>query len=230
MATQNVVTVANLGSEFAIGTDEAGLITVKLDGTITKNASGELGVDITALDIVSADGGNLLTTGGDGGAYFDQAALQAAETAWAGTSGQSFMTITPSGINGHAPIFAFDFSDPDFCEGVQDCVGLAIAEGLGLTYDDALNSITSAFANVTFGDGLDFTNDIVTVVADPNSPSTVTVGPLGVSVTPGISADTGNLASLGTDNKVFVDPAGVLDLATVDVCDAFGTHLFDAMP
>ena len=230
MADQNVVLASNLGSEFALGSVETGFITVKLQSSLVKNAAGEIGVDITALDIVSGDAGNVLSVGADGGAFFDQAALQSIETVFNGSAPQGFMSITPAGVNGHEPVYNFDFSDPEFIEASQDAFGLGAAEGLGLTYDDALNSIGSAFANLTFGDGLQKVGDVISAQADASSPSTVTVTAAGISVTPGISADAGNLASLGSDNKVMVDTAGVTALATVEVCDAFGVPLYNAFP
>jgi len=233
MATQNVVVVGNLGTEFDIGTVTANAITIKINGTIVKDATtGELGVDITALDIVSADAGNLLTVGADGGAVFNQAALQAAETVWAGTSSaDGFMTVTPAGTNGHAPTFSFDYSNADFCEGIQDCVGQAILAGAGVTYDDVANSISSALGSLTFGDGLTTTGTTsVAVLPDPASPNTVSVSAAGVSVTSVASTDTDNILTIGTDGRPLVTEAAVTDLATIDLCDAFGVDLGTIFP
>lgn len=226
-AVQEVITLQTIGTEFEVaGAGAAGAqLKLKVDTTITQNGAGELGVDITALDIVSADGGNLLTVGGDGGAFFNQAALQAAETVWSGAS-TGFLTVTPAGTNGHAPTFALDFTDPVFIEGVQDAVGQALLNGAGITYDDVANSISSALGSVTWGNGLTATGlTNVAVLADPNSPSAVTVTAAGISVTPGISTDAGNLATLGSDNKVMVDPAAIDALATITLCSVDGTPL-----
>ena len=171
---------------------------------------------------VSADAGNILSAGADTGVLFTQADLQASETAFAATSSTGALTITAGGTNGHAPTFAFNYADAAFIEGVQDAVGSAIMEGVGITYDDALNAISSAAGNLTFGNGLVNTSGTVSVVADPASPDAVTVSASGVSVTTGISSDAGNLASLGTDNRVMVDPAGVTGLATINICNLAG--------
>lgn len=69
------------------------------------------------------------------------------------------------------------------CEDIQDCVGLAIANGTGLTYDDALNAISATGVPITDGTGL---------------PA------LGVLDTPTIYTDT------STGNVYYRDPAGVV--------------------
>lgn len=46
----------------------------------------------------------------------------------------------------------------------------------------------------------------------------------------GVSADAGNLLTVGTDLKPLLAPATVTALATVDVQDAFGVHQFYAFP
>lgn len=69
------------------------------------------------------------------------------------------------------------------CEDIQDCVGLAIANGTGLTYDDALNAISATGVPITSGAGL---------------PA------LGVLDTPTIYTDT------STGNVYYRDPAGVV--------------------
>lgn len=46
----------------------------------------------------------------------------------------------------------------------------------------------------------------------------------------GVSADAGNLLTVGTDLKPLLDPANITALATVDVQDAFGVHQFYAFP
>ena len=69
------------------------------------------------------------------------------------------------------------------CEDIQDCVGLAIANGTGLTYDDALNAISATGVPITDGAGL---------------PA------LGVLDTPTIYTDT------ATGNVYYRDPAGTV--------------------
>lgn len=69
------------------------------------------------------------------------------------------------------------------CEDIQDCVGLAIANGTGLTYDDALNAISATGVPITDGAGL---------------PA------FGVLDTPTIYTDT------ATGNVYYRDPAGTV--------------------
>ena len=176
------------------------------------------------MAIVDDEAGNLLTVGPDGGAFINQAAIEAAETAWSGAS-TGFLTVTPAGTNGHAPTFALDFTDATFVEGVQDAVGQALLSGSGITYDDVSDTISSALGNLTFGNGLTqsgMTN--LAVLADPNSPSLVAVTPAGISIIPGISSDANNLAKLGSDDKVMVDPADVSTaIGTVEIRNLAGT-------
>lgn len=233
MATVNSVTVPNLGVEFDIGVATASKITIKTDATITKSAAGVLSVDTSALGIVSSDAGNLITVGTDDGAFFDQAALQAAETVFAPTvaTGSEFLSIASAGTNGHAPAFSINYADAAFAEAVTDLVGSMVVDAAdGIVFDDVANTIASTLGNLMFGNGLVSNGSTdVAVLPDPASVSTVSVSAAGVSVTPVASAAAGNLASINADG-IMVDPAGVTALATVDVCDAFGVHLFDAMP
>lgn len=224
----DVVFQDNLTTDFLVdGT--SGDLSVNIGVALVRAPDGTITVDITQLDIVSQAAGNLLTTNA-GGAFFDQAALQAAETVWTGAS-TGFLTVTPAGTNGHAPTFALDFTNAAFVEGVQDAVGQAILAGSGISYDDVADSISSALGNVTWGNGLTATGlTNVAVLPDPNSPSSVTVTAAGVSVTPGISVDAGNLATLGTDQKVHVPAAAVTALATETICDLSGTPRFKAFP
>jgi len=209
MATQNVVIVPNLGLEFDIGTIEANKIRLKIDGSLTRAADGTISVNQAALTIVSGDAGNILTAGGDGGAFVDQAAIQAVETVWAGTTSTDGLTITAGGTNGHTPTINIDWTHPTIREAVQDHIGAAALNGAGITYDDAMNALNVALQNLSAGPGIAINAGAISVV---------------------YSADAGNLAAAGTDGGVNVAPAGVLALATEDVCDAFGVHLFDAMP
>lgn len=172
---------------------------------------------------VSADAGNIVTAGTDGGVLFTQADLQASETAFAATSTTGALTVTVGGTNGHAPVFALNYADTDFIEAVQDAVGSLVAGDAGLTYDDALNALTSSLGNLMFGNGLNNNAGTLEIVADPSSPDTVSVGPNGISVQTNVSSDAGNLASIGTDNRVMVAPSAVTDLATIDICNLAGT-------
>ena len=228
MATHNIVTDQDLDVCLEV---VAGKLTVKLDGTLEKKADGSIGITGGAITVVSTDGGNLISAGGDGGAFLSAADVQAVESAWVGTSASGALVINAGGTNGHGPSFSIDYTDTAFIEGVQDAVGQAILAGSGITYDDVADSISSVLGNLVAGNGIQVTGgNQISVVADPASPSTVTVGAAGISVTPGISADAGNLASLGTDNRVMVDPAGVTALATDTLCDLAGNPIADVFP
>lgn len=230
MAAQNAVFVGNLGTEFDIGTIEANKIRVKIDGTLVKNADGTIGLNGGAITVVSPDAGNIIVAGANGGAYLDNATVQALETAWTGSETNGFLTVTAGGTKGHNVTYGFDWTNAAFVEAVQDAVGSAALAGAGITYDDVSNAISTNLGNITFGNGLNYDagGNVVTVLPDPSSPNTVSVSAAGVSVNQTVSADAGNLATIGTDNRLLVDPADVTALATVDVCDAFGVSMFKA--
>ena len=226
MADFNFVRDTNLGTFFDLSNGTS--VEPRLGTGITQDVAGAIQVDISALDIVSADAGNLIQSGTDDGALFTQVDLQAAETVWNGTvgAGAGFLGVTAGGTNGHAPTFTLNYSDADFVEGVQDAVGSAILAGAGITYDDVADSISSALGTLTFGDGLTSSGlTSVAVLPDPASPLAVSVSAAGVSVADAVSADAGNLASLGTDNLTNVAPGAVRSLATQEICDVFGNSL-----
>jgi len=225
MATFNVVHNTDVNELFGLDISNGDLRT-KIDGTLTFTPAGELSVVGMNVTIVSADTGNLLVASAtDDGAFFDQAALQAAETVWNGT-GNGFITVTNGGTNGHAPAFAVDFTDPAFIEAAQDAVGTAIANGAGINYDDALNAISSAVVASTAGDGLQKIGDVISILPDPASPDLVTVSAAGLSVQALPSADAGNLLTTGADGRLFIDAAAITALATEEICDLAGnvTH------
>lgn len=229
---QKFVKPENLGIEFDIGTATADKITVKIDGTLMKDATtGALGLNGGAITVVSADTGNIIKAGSANGALLTQADVQAVETVWSASDPSGFLTATAAGTNGHTVTYGFDFTNADFVEAVQDAIGQGALAGAGIVYDDVANAISTSLGNLAFNDGLiyDDTAKTVAVKPDPMSPSAVSVSAAGVSVTPGISADTGNLAALGADNKVHVDPAGITTMASEEAQDAFGVpcgHLF----
>jgi len=228
----NVITPDNLGLEFELGTSVANKITVNVGAGLSKDpTTGQISFDPTAVTVTSSDAGNLLTAGGDNGVFFDQAALQASETAFSGTS-SGFLTVAPAGTNGHAPTFSFDYEDAAFVEGVQDAIGQAITSTTdGISYDDALNVLTATIASLAAGDGVAITGgNNISVTPDPASPLTVSASAAGVNVAQTVSTDIGNLANLGADAKVNVAPAAVTALATEEVQDAFGVTLFKAFP
>ena len=142
------------------------------------------------------------------------------------------MSIAAGGTNGHTPVLSLDYANADFVENVTDLVGSMVASAVdGLDFDDALNALSSSLGNLIFADGLNQTGTTsVSVLPDPASALTVTVSPAGVSVAQTVSADAGNLATIGTDSRVMVDPASVSSLATDSICDAFGVELTKSFP
>ena len=230
-----VVKPENLNVEFDIGSLTTNKISIKIDGTLTKDAAGNVGLSAASLTIVSPDTGNILTADANGKAFLNQAGVQAVETVWSASEPSGFLTSTPSGTNGHTVTYGFDWTNAAFVEAVQDAVGSAIAAGAGITYDDVADSISSALGNIAFGDGLNYDTGakIVTVKPDPASPSTVAVSAAGLSVTANVStdaADGANLAKLGADSKIYVAGDDVAALATVPLEDAFGVQFANAFP
>jgi len=225
-----VVKPENLNVEFDIGTLTGNKISIKLDGTMTKAANGEIGINGGAITVVSGDTGNIIKAGSAGGALLTQSDIESVETVWSGAEPDSFMTITPGGTNGHAVTYGFDWENPQFVEAVQDAIGQGVLAGSGIVYDDVANAIQSSLGNIAFGDGLNYDTvaNIVKVKPDTASPSAITVTAAGLSVTPGISADANNVAKLGTDNKVLVDSADIVALADEVLQDAFGVPFANA--
>lgn len=225
-----VIRPEDIGQTLKIAADK---LEVNVGATLTVDTTtGEVNVNLNALSIVSPDTGNLLSADANGAVFFNQAALQSAETVWAGLSGSGALQITPGGTNNHAPTFTLDLTHPEFVEAAQDAFGAAVVDAAdGLDYDDLNNKIVSSLGNLTFGNGLTSSGlTAVAVLADPNSPSVVTVSPQGVRVIPGISTDADNLATLGTDQKVFVGSGAVTALATIELCGLDGTPICKAFP
>ena len=231
---QKFVKPENLGIEFDLGANTANKITVKIDGTLTKDpTTGAIGLDGGAITVVSADTGNIIRAGAANGALLTQADIKAVESVWTGSEADGFLQITPGGSNGHDVTYAFDWENAEFKERVQDAVGESLADGLN--YDDALNAIQTNLGNIAFGNGLnhDTAGNITEVKADTASPSAVSVTAAGVSVTPGISTDATagvNIAKLGADSKVYVGADDVTALASEEVQDAFGVKVGYLVP
>lgn len=106
-------------------------------------------------------------------------------------------------------------------EAVQDAIGTAIANGAGITYDDALDAIKVAMGNMTVQDtdSIDLTLDLTT---DPDNP--VLKGDLRVDGTV-----TGNLLKVGTGG-VAVDPDDVNATVKNDLGASHGINTSGASP
>ena len=87
-------------------------------------------------------------------------------------------------------------------EVIQDAVGVAVANGLGITYDDALNAFKVAMGNMVANDtdSVDMTLDMTT---DPTTPALTAVVKLDSTLV-------GNLLKLTAGKGLGVAPADVL--------------------
>ena len=87
-------------------------------------------------------------------------------------------------------------------EVIQDAVGMAVANGLGITYDDALNAFKVAMGNMVANDtdSVDMTLDLTT---DPATPALTAVVKLDSTLL-------GNLLKLTAGKGLGVAPADVL--------------------
>lgn len=203
-----VITPNDLGATLAI---QSGKVEVSFDSTLQKDASGKLGIN--------------------------PAAIPAETPLTVGASQPAFLTITPSGANGHVITITMNWTDPAFIEAVQDAVGQAILAAAGgtLVYDDVANTIKTAMANLGFPLSIKKNaDDTVTLVNDAAAPGnskyygTDAAGVKGYHDLPpsGVSSDAGNYLVDGTDGKAYLGPGRTL----VDVTDLAGNHLFYGLP
>lgn len=120
------------------------------------------------------------------------------------------------------------------CEDIQDCVGLAIANGNGLTYDDALNAISATGVPIADGAGLPtpgvldtpiiytdtstgnvYYRDPAGVVLRLNTVFSVTSGPDAVTVTSGpIDVDNGDRIHFWGNTIEFAVTPGSVQIQT----------------
>lgn len=208
--TELFIRPTDLDTDFVITAGNK--VKLNAQASLTQDATGAWGVDITQLDIVDSVAGNLITVGPNGGAVFNQAALQAAETAWAGSvaAGSELISIAPGGTNNHGPVFSIDYSNAAFREAVSDRVGEMALAGANISFDDVADSITSALTNLVAGSSI--------AVTGANTISLV------------LSTDADNLAKFGTDGNIMIDAADVSALATVELCGLDGVPVAKAFP
>lgn len=204
-----VITPSDLGATLAI---QSGKVEVSFDSTLQKDASGKLGIN--------------------------PAAIPAETPLTVGTSQPAFLTITPSGTNGHVITITANWADPAFIEAVQDAVGQAILAAAGgtLVYDDVANTIKTAMANLGFPMSVKKNaDDTVTLVNDALAPGnskyygTDAAGVKGYHDLPpsGASGDAGNYLVNGADGKPYLGPTTP---GLVAVTDLAGNHLFYGLP
>ena len=223
--TVNTVTVPNLGNDFDIGVMEANKIHVKIDGTtLVRSAAGVVSVNPTALTTTNAlsnpSAANLTSTVNGVASTLDLTPLiQAGETNTTLTYAPATKTLTYT--NEDATVATIDLS--------------ALAADIFVTggsYDPATMVLT-----LSDNDGV--TPNITINLADLKKVTTQATNSIAFTGTGEASSPlqanlvldpiTGNLLVVSATGAK-VDPAAVLALATVDVQDAFGTHLFYAFP
>ena len=105
-------------------------------------------------------------------------------------------------------------------EVIQDAVGVAVANGLGITYDDALNAFKVAMGNIVANDtdSVDMTLDMTT---DPTTPALTAVVKLNSTLV-------GNLLKLTAGKGLGVAPADVL--AVVEPAITFASAIDASVP
>lgn len=105
-------------------------------------------------------------------------------------------------------------------EVIQDAVGVAVANGLGITYDDALNAFKVAKGNMVANDtdSVDMTLDMTT---DPTTPALTAVVKLNTNLV-------GNLLKLTAGQGLGVAPADVL--AVVEPAITFASAIDASVP
>ena len=105
-------------------------------------------------------------------------------------------------------------------EVIQDAVGVAVANGLGITYDDALNAFKVAMGNMVANDtdSVDMTLDMTT---DPTTPALTAVVKLDSTLV-------GNLLKLTAGQGLGVAPADVL--AVVEPATTFASAIDASVP
>lgn len=131
------------------------------------------------------------------------------------------ITTGPDGrLFAPAPLF-------NTCESIQDCVGTGIANGQGLAYDDGLDAF-SACLSIDPGNAMSFGSDgclyvptsaaggsVVQVADTPTMDLTITGNgmagtPYIISGVVNLSADAGQILTLGTDGRFYLNCAAVL--------------------
>lgn len=220
---QQVVIVPNLGNEFDIGTIEANKIHVKLGTGMTRAADGTVNIDMAALvtHALSLAGANLTSDVNGVTDTIDLTpAVQAAETLTTWNYDPATHIVTYTGENGVA--------------GTSDLSALTSDIYVnGGSYDAASMILTLTDADAGTADvTVDLSELKKVATADSATIAFSGTGEASSPLTASMIASTatvGNLATIVADG-VAVDPVAVTALATVDVQDAFGVHLFYAFP
>ena len=221
--TKQVVAFANLGSEFDIGVIESDKIHVKLGTGMTRAADGTINIDMAALltHALTLAGATLNSdVNGVVGSVDLTPAIQAAQslTVWAYDPATHIVTYTDeNGVPGTHDLSALT-TDIYVNGGTFDAASmvLTLADTDGGTGDITVNLSELKKVETVDSATVAFTGE--GTAAAPLTASAV------VS-----SATAGNLLTSEADGLA-VAPAAVAALATEDVQDAFGNHLFFAIP
>jgi len=219
----SVVYTNNLGNEFDLGNIEANKIHIKTNSTIIRDPlTGELGVDPAALAITNAlalTGSTLESTVSGQMASVDLLpAIQAGET------------VTVLGYDPATTMLSYTDED-----GNVTAVDLSALTS-DIYVDGASFDATSMMLTLTDNDGgtpdvvVDLSSLVMTITNNGDGTYTFVQGSNSVVVDTkdGVSADAGNLASLGSDGLPFVSASAIRQLADVEVQDAFGVTLYYA--
>ena len=169
----------------------------------------DLGTDFT-LEVglqkvmITIDGATIKRDAGTNALYVDSSALAIGPSTDAGN-------LLVNGTDGRL------FMD---AEVIQDAVGVAVANGLGITYDDALNAFKVAMGNMVANDtdSVDMTLDMTT---DPTTPALTAVVKLDSTLV-------GNLLKLTAGQGLGVAPADVL--AVVEPAITFASAIDASVP
>ncbi|MCB0098500.1 MAG: hypothetical protein KDE46_22360 [Caldilineaceae bacterium] len=218
-----VVTPQNLGNEFDLGVIEANKIHIKVDGTtIVRNGDGS----VTALGQVtslSLAGAQLTFTDETGSAtVIDLApAVDVAETVTTLAYDAASTTLTFTDEDGHPTTVDLGALTSDIhVDGASwdaASMTLTLTDNDGSTPDVVVDLSSLQGSMTDNGDG--------TYLYDAGDGTQTTIN----TNTPA-SADAGNLLATGSDGRPLLDQIAIAALATVDVQDAFGNHLYYAFP
>lgn len=170
----------------------------------------DLGTDFT-LDVglqkvmVTIDGATIKRDAVTNALYVDSSALATGPSTAAGN-------LLVNGADGRL------FMD---AEVIQDAVGAAVANGLGITYDDALNAFKVAMGNIVANDtdSVDMTLDMTT---DPTTPALTAVVKLDSTLV-------GNLLKLTAGKGLGVAPADVLAVVEPAITFASALNVVDPL-
>ena len=173
---------------------------------MAEDLSTDFTLDVGAQKIkVTIDGATIKRDAVTNALYVDSSALASGPSTDAGN-------LLVNGSDGRL------FMD---AEVIQDAVGVAVANGLGITYDDALNAFKLAMGNMVANDtdSVDMTLDMTT---DPTTPALAAVVKLDTTLV-------GNLLKLTAGKGLGVAPADVLAVVEPAITFASALNVLDPL-